>query len=685
LRAVAVIAVILNHVLNWPTGGFVGVDVFFVISGFLITGLLLRDYESDGKISIARFYARRFKRIVPAAVTVLLVTVVAGHFLFNTVREWATIWDAGYAFLFLANLHFGALGTDYFHALGPVSPLQHYWSLSLEEQFYLVWPGLVAIVLALAAGAAGKRGTGRVAVGVVAGVLVAASFIWALTETANSPTAAYFSTLSRAWELGVGALLAAAVPVLGRLPFAARFVFGWVGLVGIGAAFWLITDQLSFPGPWAALPVVATALVIIGGIGGPQRYLFPLHNPVSVWLGSISYSLYLWHFPVIAFLLILVPTQTALTTGVVLAIILAISVVAYYLVEQPFHRSPLFERYADDPDADVSPRTAAWDSWRDRFGAQFMGSAVGLAVVVLAIVLLAGNSLRGENQMASPENSAGVEDQLQADLASAVTATTWPTDLAPSLDSVMTTTTLDNAARGCFEVGATPSIPSCTWGLASAPHQMYLVGDSTALAYAPAFKAIAEASEGEWKITTIGLFGCRFTDVLVQNDGAGVMDSCPTRKADVAAQIVADHPDLVVISNAYTEGNGVDGSPLSAEAIVKSTLAEAAKYDEDGHLVFLAPPPLGADLGSCYSPVTSPQSCTTTVGATWKAFAKETADTAGTGNTFISSLPYSCFDGSCPAFAGTLPTKFDSTHMTVAYSVHVAPAIRNALVAAGLL
>jgi len=668
LRAIAVLGVILNHLVGWPGGGFVGVDVFFVISGFLITDLLLRGYETEGRIDLLRFYGRRIRRIAPAALVVLAVTVVGAHFLFNELRLWATIWDAGYAFFLVANLHFGAIGTDYFHALGPTSPLQHFWSLSVEEQFYLVWPGLLAIVLALV----GVASRSRVAIGIVAGVVVVGSFAWALTETAANPTAAYFSTLSRIWELGVGALLAAAVPLLRQIPYAMRFVIGWLGLAGIVGAYLTITDATPFPAPWAALPVVATALVIAGGIGGPQRYLFPLHNPVSVWLGSISYSLYLWHFPVIAFLLILVPTQTVLTTALVFGLIVAIAVVSYYLIEQPFHRSPLFEKAEPD----------AWQKWRERFGSQFMASVVGLAVISLIIVFVTGSTLRGENPLAASENSEGIETTLQSELAAGVNATAWPTNLSPTLDAVMATTNLDNPARGCFEVETVPTIANCTWGLASAPHQMYLVGDSTALAYAPAFKAIAEASEGQWKITTVGLFGCRFTDVLVQNDGAGVMDACPGRKQAIATQIVADKPDLIVMSNAYTEGNGADGSPLSAAALVESELTEAAKYQAPGKIVLLSPPPTGADLGQCYSPVSSPQNCVTDVGATWHAFAEVSA---ASDPLFISSLPFSCVDEKCPAFAGTLPTKYDSVHMTVAYSIHVAPAIRNALVALKLL
>jgi hypothetical protein len=311
-------------------------------------------------------------------------------------------------------------------------------------------------------------------------------------------------------------------------------------------------------------------------------------------------------------------------------------------------------------------------------------SLLGVGVIALVIVLVTGGSLGTRNPLASPEDAASAQTALEADLANALTATSWPTDLDPSMDDVIATGSLDNPAKNCFEPGPTPSFDQCTWGLANAPHTMYLVGDSTALAYAPAFKAIAEASEGQWRITTVGLFGCRFADVLVQNDTAGVMDSCPQRKTDVAARIAQDHPDVVVVSNAFTAATGADGTPLTAAALVDATISAASAYGVGDHVVYLAPPPLGADLGQCYSPVTSPQSCTVGIDSDWGIFFDAFTTRAGASRV-ISSLPYTCVDGSCPAFAGTTPIRFDTTHFTTAYAVRVAPAIRTGLQATGLL
>jgi peptidoglycan/LPS O-acetylase OafA/YrhL len=688
LRAFAVVAVVLEHVLHRPTGGFVGVDVFFVLSGFLITDLLLREYEATGRISMTRFYSRRIRRIVPSAVAVLAATAVAAHFLFNKATAASTFLDAAYAFFFAANWHFVEAGTDYFGAATSTSPLQHFWSLAVEEQFYLFWPWILIGALTLAAGA--LRGSGRyrvlsrVLAGALMAVIIGASFGYAVHETSATPTTAYFSTFSRAWELGAGALLAVAAPLFVRWSGLARALVGWVGLAAIVAAFVLVDTTLPFPGPTAAIPVVATLLVIAAGIGGPQPSLVLLTNPVSVYLGNISYSLYLWHLPIAVFLFVLMPDRSVTTTVMVLGVIVVVSILMYSLLEQPLHRSPWLKSYRGR----TEDRTVDWQAWRDTFGSQFILSLTALVVVVTVMGVFIGVSPRGFTPMAEPAidplASQNLEVALQADLATAVAASTWPENLSPSLDDAIRQTSNNNPARDCFDVGDTPNFERCTWGNGGAPHHMYVVGDSEALSYAPAFKEIAESSGDQWKITTIGLYGCRFTDALVHNEGAGVMEACDQRKADIAERIRADAPELVVMANAYALGTSAKGNALSVAAMVESTQIEAAKYNAAGKIVYLAPPPLGNDLGQCYSPVVGPQACNAPVGKTWSDFATATETAAAaTGDRFISSLGFSCFNGLCPAFAGTIPTKYDTVHMTSAYSARVAPAIRNALVSLG--
>ena len=680
------IAVICDHVIGWPTGGFAGVDIFFVLFGFLITGILLREHEATGRISLRTFYGNRMRRILPAAALVLAVTVAVGYFLFNQTRALTTAWDALSSLLFVANWRFTAVGTDYFHATATPSVLQHYWSLSVEEQFYLVWPWLLLLVLFLATRRSRTPGHGRRAVAILAAVVVVGSFGYAVWETATNPTVAYFSTFSRIWELGVGAILAAAVPLLTRMPAGARVILGWAGLAGIIGSFFVVSGSLPFPGPWAILPAAATALVIAAGVGGPQRHLVVLTNPVSVYLGNISYSLYLWHFPVFIFLTLLLPDQTVQTTLLIVGTTLAVAVVSYHLVEQPLHSSPWLRGISRA----AGERRSAWRSWREKFGTQFILSSMGAFVIVVVVAVSFQVHDRPLTPMAAPVASAASNVnpsvQLQADLAAAAAATAWPDNLSPSLDRAMALTSNDNPARACFDTGNTPDFGRCTWGDGNAPNHMYLVGDSEALSYAPAFKEIAEASDGQWKITTIGLYGCRFTAVDVANDGAGVMEACPQRKLDIKNAIADDDPQLVVVANAFALGQDTNRTPLSVADMVASTAAETAGYGAAGKIVYLAPPPLGAELGQCYSQVSSPQNCNTGIGQAWQAFATATAAAAtASGDFYVSSLGFSCADSICPAFSGTIPTKYDTVHMTPAYAEHVAPAIRFELGALGLM
>ncbi|OJV98959.1 MAG: acyltransferase [Microbacterium sp. 67-17] len=778
LRALAVLAVLGAHAVGWPAGGFVGVDIFFVISGFLITGMLLSEIRRRGSVSVGGFYARRARRILPAALVTLGAVVGAAFALFNTVRADQTLWDAISAALFVSNWRFAAQGTDYFHAADAVSPLQNFWSLSVEEQFYLAWPGLLVILVLLVPVAARRGAAARVVVGIAAGAIVAASFAWALTQTEAHPTLAYFSTLTRAWELAAGALLAAAVPVLTRIPRALGIVMGWLGLAGaVTAVLFIEPTAAGFPAPWAALPVVATCLVLAGGVAGDprQRHLFPLSNSVSVFVGDMSYSLYLWHFPVIVFAAVLLP-ESDQRIWIVLGAIAVLSLASYFIVEQPLRYAPWLgarmpapsdraasERAALQPAAAngtpasggvASTRPAGWtpgtryfpDSrrpmpasalsvppntpavsggpaaippqqlvrgpaspadaesvsapeaapgrlWRERFGAQIFLATAGLLAVALGTATWV-YSTSGAGPLiqppafsapAPPQPAADPTAQLQAELAAAVAATSWP-ELHPSLDEVMAQSSGANPAHDCFSPTVTPDPAACTWGSADAPTHLYLVGDSTAMAYAPALRSLADNSGGTISATTVGLYGCRFTDVLVQNDGDGIMAACSERKDVVRQLIAADQPSLVIVSNAFTLGRSTDGTDLSAQDLVAAAQSEAATYGMPGRVVYLAPPPQGVNLGACYSPVSSPSACASAVDDTWIAMWDATvAAAAASGDHAVDALPFSCWEGICPAFAGTLPTKYDQTHLTVPYAEHIAPYLAWVLQSQGLI
>ena len=381
LRAVAVSAVILDHLFGWPAGGYIGVDVFFVISGYLITSLMLREHQRTGAISWTGFYRRRIKRIVPASTVCVLVTVVAAYFLLEAVRFRQAVGDALWSLLLASNWHLAV--TESTRTSSP-SPLSHIWSLSVEEQFYFVWP----ILLIAALGVTGRQWlTRKASINgwlLTATVVVAAlSFGWAILETADNYWWAYLSTFSRAWELAVGAILAVSAAKLFRITAGIRSYLFCLGLLAVGASLFVIPPS-GFPAPWAALPVAGAALVIAAGIGGTSSFAWPLTNPASVYVGKISYSLYLWHLPVIVLLASVIQADTfEYFSWAIIGIVVA-SVASFHLVEDPVRSSAWFEPDRTLPDARTGGRSKGRMAWSVLLGAWVVS-------ILILVMLVAGS------------------------------------------------------------------------------------------------------------------------------------------------------------------------------------------------------------------------------------------------------------------------------------------------------
>jgi peptidoglycan/LPS O-acetylase OafA/YrhL len=340
LRAVAVLLVVLNHAhVPGLGGGYIGVDVFFVISGFLITGLLTREQERTGRISILKFYGRRMRRIMPAAALVLIATVVASYYWLGYIRGAHVAEDAEWSSVFLANFHFASVGTGYLHATDAPSTLRHFWSLAVEEQFYVVWPALF-LLLGLLRKVVKSRFTMITAVGVI----IVASYVFSIVYTGRDATDAYFSPLTRACELAAGAMLALLAPSMKKMPRNAGIVLSLAGMAGIIVTAFVFTENTVFPGAMVALPVLATCAVLAGG----EAAAITAYNvkPIQL-IGLWSYSLYLWHWPVLTIAeenLGHVPP--AWIRMLLVAGSIALAAATYYLVENPIRNAALLRRRA---------------------------------------------------------------------------------------------------------------------------------------------------------------------------------------------------------------------------------------------------------------------------------------------------------------------------------------------------
>src|SRR5215217_6727615 len=432
LRAVGVVAVVAYHAELGPVrGGFVGVDVFYVLSGFLITGLLWEELDGTGRLRFGAFYARRARRLLPAAVLVLLVTLVASSLWLSLLQVPVVARDAAAAALYVANYRFALQRTDYLADASP-SPLQHYWSLGVEEQFYLLWPVLLLVVFVAGRRLRTPSSAGAVAVLALAG---AGSLALSLRLTAVSEPWAFFSLPTRAWELAAGGLVALSASTLRRLPGVAAATLGWLGLEAIAWSITRFSAATPFPGAAALFPVGGTAAGFAAPRLGPGRVLG--WRPLQA-AGKLSYSWYLWHWP----LLILAPVVAghALRLGQRLGLAAASGLLALATV-----------KLVEDP-VRFSPRLRARPSRSLALGAGL--TAVTTAVAMATATLLPSPQGQG---LATPPATiritrpprarhATTQDPAAARLASlsapvvravakALTVRTVPANLEPSLES----------------------------------------------------------------------------------------------------------------------------------------------------------------------------------------------------------------------------------------------------------
>jgi peptidoglycan/LPS O-acetylase OafA/YrhL len=669
LRAVAVIAVVLDHLFGWPLGGFVGVDVFFVISGFLITGLLVREYERTGRISFTDFYRRRIRRIIPVSTLVIVVTVAASGLVFSQLRWMNTLGDAIWSFLFMANWHFAFIGSDYLLSSGQISPLRHYWSLSVEEQFYLVWPWVIILGFVLASRLGIRqhlvRRTGLLAIGAL--IVTGASFAWAMYETATTPTMAYYSTFSRGWELGVGALLAIVAPLIPRMGKALRTSLSWVGLIGIAVAVFFVTPESPFPAPTAAIPVLATALVIFAGTGkrdDPAPSNFALGNPVSLYFGRISYSLYLWHFPVIIILAAVLP-PSPLYFGLCIGLMVLLSVFSFHFVEDPIRHSNWLDRSRVERWGQRKPALNAF-----RIGPTVLGWTAAIVITSLFLVVVAMlPKAHPAAALTPPDKAAALAaatpgEQRTALVEAGLGLAEWPVT-TPAIESLSEQSAVDEwVVDNCLRIEESMK-NDCVYGDPAAPKTAVLLGDSTAISYMPALRAALEPLG--YSIRSLTMFSCPAMDVSVSGNTSEI---CDKHHAWVYDEVRASKPDLVIMTSLAGSivklRSNADGTAALKEWNTATTDTVGGLMADAGAVVVIAPPPARDSLLDCKTAISRPSDCISTPSQTYSAFvqSEETAvKTLGGNAHYIESVPWFCVRNNCPSIIDGVPVSYDGTHL----------------------
>ena len=686
LRMVAVLLVFANHLFGFPAGGFIGVDVFLVISGFLITGLLLRMAETTGNVSFKRFYWNRIRRIVPAATVVLVVTIFAAFLLFERFRAHQIALDALFAFIFMSNWWFAARNTNYFAGSEVASPVQHFWSLSIEEQFYFVWPAVIFVIGLLVARKSLAHGDRMRIAGKVMIAITTTSFAWALFQSLRSPAWAYFDTFSRIWELGVGAVLATAVGALGRIPVSAKPILSWGGLAVIAVGALVIGEgSVGFPAPWGLLPVIGSAMVIAAGVNGEPSNQYFLRHRVSVYIGNISYSIYLIHWPVIVFLAAYFTAPGGFAFSVAaIALSFALAMASFHFVENPM-------RYGRSDPAETRRKVKLAAAALLTIGlAAFAARPMTVQVPEGSAAASAPRSdaFAPSNDPASNLQTPGLGplgSAQQQQIAKALRATAWPR-LDPSVEAVVKEPGKPEDIWAC---GRTQGVngASCTWGSPSAAVRVALAGDSTALAYGAALRDIADKSNGRIQLSIHASAGCQFSDDWIFTADEATRNACPSRKKGSIDAIIAEKPDVLLISDSYGEKTKVGTERvMTAEEWTNGVrpLVDKVKGSVK-KIVWLAPPPADKNIAECYpSKKSTPGDCVSRVTEEWASMAEAEQSLAkSVGGEWVDSRPWFCdTEGWCPAFVGTVPTKRDAVHMTFAYGQQISPVIAESLTTA---
>ncbi|MFL6167943.1 MAG: acyltransferase family protein [Ornithinibacter sp.] len=660
LRALAVLIVLLFHF--WPgslTGGYVGVDVFFVISGFLISSHLMRSPPTTPRL-LGRFWARRVRRLLPAASLVLGVTLVASivwlpsTLLPTVARE--TIASA----LSVENWALAASATDYLSAENAPSPVQHYWSLSVEEQFYVLWPLLIA---ALAFLGRGRRPQAWWAVGLLG--VTAASFTTSVLLTSSDPAAAYFVTPTRVWELGLGSILALVVHNGWRLRSPRlRSALAWLGLGMILWAAMRFDSTTPFPGTAALLPTVGGVLVIAADSdSAPWSPRGLLRARASQRLGDLSYSVYLWHWPLVVILpYALAHDLTLVEKLLAIAVVLVLAALTKRFVEDPVRRSRVL-------------------------GASLPRS---FAILATSVLVLGGAGIaviqRSDAAVAAEEKilAAKLEtsDCVGADATRSPACTSVSGGELLSSPEVARTDKSQVYDDGCWSNRPFTDHNVCTYGDPRGAVRLALMGNSHAGHWQPALAPIAK--EHGWRLDTYLVSQCYTVDLDVDFGSASATRNCRTWNRWAVDRVGSGAYDLVVMSDRTFQQ--VIGVPAGNKAAVtQRAYAETLRTITAGGTPVLVlrdvPSALGSapdcvaahanDVSACVNPqrrAVEPD----------PLFAAARADTSG----LVSGLDLTdrfCRDGRCHVVVGGLIAYFDHGHLTTAFARTLIPDLTPAI------
>lgn len=676
LRAVAILFVLLFHFGLPLTGGYIGVDVFFVISGFLITGLLLREAEREGRISLTGFYARRARRLLPAACLVLLVSSILVPLIGPVTQRETFALDISAAAGYVANWRFAWRSVDYLaEDVGP-SPVLHFWSLSVEEQFYLVWPLLIVAALSL-----GRRfrWRPRVVAGIALAGVTGLSLCWSIAFTQAKGAEAFFVSSTRIWELGVGALLAIWLGTSPDLRSSTRQCLAWSGFVAVLVGGIGFDDATSWPGAWALFPCLGTASLIASNGSGPIPWPSRVLSwPPLVAVGSLSYSLYLWHWPVLVVGRSWLGLHGAHWGAFMLLLTVGLAWGSYRWVEEPVRHSKLFQLPA------LSLLSLG-------LNLTFLSVLAGFAIVVLGrthqptegeprldLIVEAG-----EVRLHPAELGAGALREH----ANAVPETVFTDGMQYFPNALDANQDVPSAyERGC-QAGFKARKPTwCSVGDVASEKRIVLAGDSKILQYFDAFDAVGRALGLKVEVATKS--SCAFSETHTTNGGKPYPE-CLAFNRTLLREILNAPPWAVVTSQSGAKGFPTAGARAGDRSSMISGLVDYWSHLEEAGIRVIVlidnphPPRDLRPIVECVSrhPGRERANCSfdrtagldaSAAGSQWAAAQKLPVDV-------IDLTDYICPGDRCPPIVGQVLVYRQTSHLTNTYARSLAPQISRFL------
>jgi peptidoglycan/LPS O-acetylase OafA/YrhL len=653
IRAFAVLSVVLYHAGLGVRAGFVGVDVFFVISGFLITRQLVDSVAKRGARSLPTFYTRRIRRLLPAGAVVVISTVLVARFFAPALQVRSIALDGIFTTFYGLNYRLAITGTQYLHQTDAVSPLQHFWSLGVEEQFYLFWPVLIVLAAWI-----GRRFRPALLAFLLMAIVVV-SFHYSVTVTRSSAPWAYFSLHTRAWEMALGALVAVGSHQLARIPRWLGELGAAVGLVAIVSSAFVLSDATPYPGSAAALPVVGAAVLIASGCGPGRRTERILGEPMLQCIGRVSYSWYLWHWP----MLVLAPMVIGHALDwvhrlIVVWVSLAAAVLTFFLVE--------------DPARSLNLTNVRWFA-----GGLAMSGAVAAAgaLVLTHLPPLVGTGAAVtvvQADTASPQ----VVQQMRAAVAAGVDTTNTPSNLTPQPAQAANDTPA-SSKNGCHADFLSTLQGDCVFGNPAGKHTAVIFGDSHAEQWLPAFDDAGR--KAGWRIVNWTKAACPPAQISVFAASLNRdYTECDAWRTATMTRIAALKPDLIVVS----ESENVVPSKVPPAEFAADTVTTLQRFQatSKAKVVFLSDIPVpNYDMPGCVAQhLDNAKACNFAVRNAYiyperhKAMAPAIQRA---GFAVVDPLSWLCTSSMCPAVIGNYLVYRNTTHMSASFSGWLTPMV----------